>query len=119
MRTVLLVDDSPVVRRAVARRLEAEGFRVHEEGSAGEARRADASGLTCAIIDLELVDGSGGDIAAALLSSRPSLPIAFFTAGAPPLHLEQARAHGPVFKKPDIDAIVAWAKRAPHPPPTK
>ena len=119
MPTVLLVDDSPLVRRALARRLEAEGFRVREESSTAGARGADASGLTCAIIDLELVDGNGSDLAAALLGKRASLPIAFFTAGAPSSLLERARAHGPVFKKPDVEAIVAWAKRTGQPPPTK
>jgi CheY-like chemotaxis protein len=111
MPTVLLVDDSPVARRAVARRLEAEGFDVREESSATCAHHADAGALSCAIIDLELADGDGSQLAAALRGKRASLPVAFFTAGAPPPLLERARAHGPVFKKPDVDAIVAWAKR--------
>ncbi len=119
MRTVLLVDDSPVVRRAVARRLETEGFRVHEESSIAAARRVDVSGLACAIIDLELIDGAGSDLAAALLGKREALPIAFFTAGAPPSLLERARAQGPVFPKPDVEAIISWAKQAGQPPPTK
>jgi CheY-like chemotaxis protein len=119
MRTVLLVDDSPVVRRAVARRLEAEGFRVHEESSAAGAGSADASVLTCAIFDIELTDGTGTELAASLLGKRPSLPIAFFTAGAPTSLLERARAYGPVYRKPDVDGIVAWAARAAQPPPTK
>jgi DNA-binding response OmpR family regulator len=119
MRTVLLVDDSAVARRAVARRLKAEGFEVREESSAAGARRADTSRITCAIIDLELVDGDGSDVAAALLGKRASLPVAFFTAGAPPSLLERARAHGPIFNKPDVDAIVAWTKRTVQPPPTK
>ncbi len=119
MPTVLLVDDSPVVRLAVARRLEAEGFRVHEASSAAAALNSDASGLTCAILDLELLDGTGSDLAAALLGKRASLPIAFFTAGAPSTVLERARSQGPVFHKPDVEGLVEWAKRAAHPPPTK
>jgi CheY-like chemotaxis protein len=119
MRTVLLVDDSPVVRRAVTRRLEAEGFRVHEESSIAAARGVEVGGLACAIIDLELPDGAGSDLAATLLGQREALPIAFFTAGAPPSLLERARAQGPVFPKPDVEAIIAWAKRAGQPPPTK
>ncbi|HEY8040079.1 MAG TPA: response regulator [Polyangiaceae bacterium] len=123
MPTVLLVDDSPVVRRVLARRLESEGFDVREEGSAAAARGVDAASLDCAIIDVELADGFGGDVAAELRGRRPSLPIAFFTAGAGAPLVEQARAHGPVFTKPDVEAIVAWVTSAPagapQPPPTK
>ena len=118
-RTVLVVDDSAVARRAVTRRLEGEGFRVQQESSLADARTADVSSLACAILDVELADGTGSELAAALLGKRGSLPIAFFTAGAPPALLERARFHGPVFRKPDLDGIVAWAKRADQPPPTK
>jgi CheY-like chemotaxis protein len=119
MRTVLLVDDSPVARRALARRLLSEGFHVWEESSAAAAEAADTAALSCAILDLELVDGNGADLAAALLGRRASLPIAFFTGGAPPSLLEAARTHGPVFQKPDVDTIIAWAMRTAQPPPTK
>jgi DNA-binding response OmpR family regulator len=119
MRTVLLVDDSPVARRVLARRLMSDGFHVREESSAAEANGADASALSCAILDLELVDGKGTDLAASLRGRRASLPIAFFTAGAPSSLLEAALKLGPVFQKPDVDAIIAWAKRAGQPPPTK
>lgn len=119
MRTVLLVDDSPVARRVVAQRLEAEGFEVREVSSAGGADRTDADGIACAIIDLVLTDGTGSDVAAVLLGKRASLPIAFFTAGASASLLQRARSQGPVFVKPDVDSIVAWAKRASQPPPTK
>jgi len=122
MPTVLLVDDSPLVRRVLARRLAEEGFDVLEESLASAARRADTASLACAIVDLELADGDGPDLARALVADRASLPIAFFTAGAPSTVLERARALGPVFTKPDLEAIVAWVKRAaaePQPPPTK
>jgi CheY-like chemotaxis protein len=122
MRTVLLVDDSPVALRVLARRLVAEGFDVREESTAAAARGHDPAALACAIVDLELPDGDGTDLAAALLAKHPSLPVAFFTAGAPPSLVERARAHGPVFTKPDAEAIVAWVKRTARPsqpPPTK
>jgi CheY-like chemotaxis protein len=117
--TVLLVDDSPVARRALGRLLEAEGFRVREETSFCDAQEADASGLACAIIDLELLDGEGSELAAVLRARRSSLPIAFFTSGALPAILERARSQGPIFRKPDVEAVVAWAKQTAQPPPTK
>jgi CheY-like chemotaxis protein len=117
MTTVLLVDDSPVVRRVLARRLQAEGLEVREEPSAAAVRALDASDLACAVIDIELPDGSGIDLAAELLARHPKLPIAFFTASTDTAAVENARSYGPVFVKPDLDALTSWAKS--QPPPTK
>ncbi len=117
MPTVLLVDDSPVARRVLARRLSDEGLQVVEEGTATTARAVDPAGLACAVIDIELPDGSGADLAADLLARRPGLPVAFFTASTSMPSVDRARAHGPVFVKPDVAALVAWVKS--QPPPTK
>jgi CheY-like chemotaxis protein len=119
MPTVLLVDDSPVVRRVLTQRLVAEGFDVRAEPSAAGARAIDLATLACAIIDIELPDGSGSDLADELLQQRPSLPIAFFTAGASAAVMAQARASGPVFAKPDLEPLIAWIGTAGQPPPTK
>ena len=115
MRTVLLVDDSPLVRKLLSRRLRAEGFAVHEEATAARGRAVDPGPLACAIVDLELADGDGPDLAAALLARNPGLPLAFFTATGSNALVERARAHGPVFAKStpaDVDAIIAWVRRA-------
>jgi CheY-like chemotaxis protein len=117
MPTVLLVDDSPVVRRVLARRLSTEGFDVREEASATAARALETGDLACAVIDIELPDGSGVDLAAELLARCATLPVAFFTASADTSAIDSGRLYGPVFVKPDVEALVAWAKR--QPPPTK
>jgi CheY-like chemotaxis protein len=119
MPTVLLVDDSPVVRRVLTQRLVAAGFDVLAESSAAGARAVDLATLACAIIDIELPDGSGSDLVDELLLRRASLRVAFFTAGASTAILEHARTHGPVFAKPDIEPLIAWALKAGQPPPTK
>ncbi len=122
MRTVLLVDDSAVVRRVLARRLEAEGFQVCEASSMAMARKVDFATLGCAIIDLELPDGDGTDLARLLLEKRPALSVAFFTMGTAPSLMEGARSRGPVFLKPDVNPVLAWVKRTTRPsqpPPTK
>jgi hypothetical protein len=114
-----------VARRVVAERLAAEGCAVREVGSAQGGRGLDASalaGLACAVLELDLGDGDGTDLAASLLAKRPSLPIAFFTAGASPSLVESARARGPVFLSQELSLLVAWVKRAQrasYPPPTK
>lgn len=117
MPSVLVVDDSPVARRAVAGALSAEGFDVQEIGTAAGARALDASGFACAILDLELGDGDGLALAHELQARCPSLAVAFFTAGASPELVERSRAYGPVFRKPDLDPVVAWTQRASRPPP--
>jgi DNA-binding response OmpR family regulator len=116
---VLLVDDSAVARRLLARRLEADGFRVCEAPSMAAARKVDVSSLGCAILDLELTDGDGTDLARVLRELRPGLPIAFFTGGGSP---SGARSRGPVFVKPDLAPLLAWVKRSTRPsqpPPSR
>lgn len=110
MPTVLVVDDSPVVRWALRSQLAAEGLSVVEKSTASEALSVDTTTLLCAVIDLELGDAEGADIAAALVAKRPTLPIAFFTAGAPASAIARASAFGPTFVKPNVEAVVAWAK---------
>jgi DNA-binding response OmpR family regulator len=122
MPTVLLVDDSPLARHTVARRVQAEGFDVVAEGTVAGARAVDVTTVSCAVIDIDLPDGSGVELAVELLASHPSLPIAFFTASIDAV--DEAAAHGPVFHKPDVEALVAWVRSASagpraQPPPTK
>lgn len=122
MRIVLLVDDSPVARRVMTQRLIAEGYEVVEAASVAAARKIDVFTLGCAIVDLELPDGDGTDLARLLSEKRPSLPVAFFTQGTAPSLVEGARGRGAVFLKPDLAPVIAWVKRAvrsSQPPPTK
>ncbi len=122
MPTVLLVDDSPVARRALGARLSSQGFEVREAASAQAARALDLGSITCAVLDLQLADGDGTDLATSLLSRRPGLPLAFFTAGGIPSLVESARCRGPVFLKPDLAPLLSWIGRLvrpSQPPPTK
>jgi CheY-like chemotaxis protein len=119
MPLALLVDDSQVALRALGRRLGAEGFDIREALTAAKARAVDPDELACAVIDLELADGDGDgtELAAHLRELRASLPIAFFTAGASPELLARARVFGPIFTKPNLDVVAAWAKHVAGPGP--
>lgn len=117
MPTVLLVDDSPAARHVIAKRLQAAGFDVTEMASAAEARAADLRAFTCAVVDVELLDGDGPTLAVELHAKRPDLPVAFFTASSSPDVHTRAQGQGPVFTKPNLDPLLAWAKG--QPPPTK
>jgi len=116
MPSVLLVDDSAVVRRVLGRRLTAAGLAVHEETTSAGARAVDTAGLACAIIDIELPDGSGIDLAAAMLERNPSLRVAFFTSSTATPVVERARALGHVFAKPDLERLLAWVSGPPRGP---
>jgi DNA-binding response OmpR family regulator len=102
VRTALVVDDSAVVRKVVASRLTQLGLAVIEDESAKAYAEVDL-----AVLDLELPDGDGVEIALRLRAKKPDLPIAFFSSGSE--LIDKARALGPVFHKPDeLDALIAW-----------
>lgn len=105
---VLIADDSAVARVTVARRVRAAGFEVVEHDSCASASTVDATTIACALLDFDLGDGFGVDVAARLREGQASLPIAFFTSSSG-ADVELASAFGPVFTKPDeLDAAIDW-----------
>ena len=111
-RRVLIADDSAVVRFFVARRVRAEGLEVVECESAAGASSVDVRDLSCALLDVDLGDGFGTDVAETLRALRRDLPIAFFTSSAAPEVLARARTFGPVFAKPEqLDQAMVWITR--------
>src|SRR5438270_12391086 len=76
-RRVLIADDSAVARVSVARRVRADGIEVEEQDSAAGASAVDTAELACALLDLELGDGLGTDVAERLRAGQGGLPIAF------------------------------------------
>lgn len=108
-RAVLFVDDSPLARAAMKRLLGERGVVVTALGSLREARATNARTFTAALLDLELDDGLGTEVAAELHRASPDLPIAFLTGGGPAAVVEEARRVGPVFSKTaEVEAAVAW-----------
>lgn len=106
---VLIADDSPVVRIALARRVRAAGFEVVEHDSCAAASSVDASTLACALLDFDLGDGFGVDVAACLRAREATLPIAFFTSSNDDEVARRTSVFGPVFAKPDgLEAALEW-----------
>ena len=109
MGRILVADDSALVRAAVVRRIKAEGHDVVEADSTRAASALATEGFACALLDLDLGDGWGTDVAEHLRASAPGLPIAFFTSEQGGDRVERAKTFGPVFSKPDeIDGAIAW-----------
>lgn len=112
MAKVLIVDDSDVARVAVARRVRAEGIDVVEGESIDGTSGVDAESLSCALLDLELGDGEGTQVAERLRARQGTLPIAFFSSTRTPEILARASVFGPVFSKPaELDDAVDWIRR--------
>ncbi|APR77100.1 Hypothetical protein A7982_02447 [Minicystis rosea] len=99
----------PLARAATAKLLGEHGLRVTVLSSSRETLDVDARSFAAALLDLELGDGLGTDVAERLRRAAPALPIAFLTAGGAPPVLDEARRLGPVFSKTgDVDAAIAW-----------
>jgi CheY-like chemotaxis protein len=106
---VYIADDSEVVRSALERRLRAEGVHVHAGGSAADSRSITTRGFACALLDLDLGDGDGVDVAELLRTHQPDLSVAFFSAGASDAVTARAEALGPIFGKPhELEGAIAW-----------
>jgi CheY-like chemotaxis protein len=75
---VLVVDDEPMVRRLVARLLEAEGFTIHEASDGAEALarvRADGELFDVIVSDIVMPRMNGVELLQTLSNSYPELPV--------------------------------------------
>jgi CheY-like chemotaxis protein len=108
-RSILFVDDSALVRAATTQRLNGSGVQVTALGSSREAEHVDPTGFAAALLDIELGDGFGPDVAARLRLGSPALPIAFLTGGGASHCIDAARLFGPVFSKTEgVDEAIGW-----------
>ncbi len=81
--TVLIVDDHPLGRRLIARVLEAAGFDTVEAGSLEEAAGALSRMVAAAIVlDLNLPDGDGLDLARRCRADRSTMRCAIIACSA-------------------------------------
>ena len=109
---VLFVDDSAVARAAATKRLRELGLDVTVLGGAREAAAVDPTAFVAALLDLELGDGLGTDVASHLRKGQGGLPIAFFTSTRTPEVIAVAKQFGPVFAKPaELDQAIDWVRR--------
>ena len=111
MRKVLIVDDSPVARVTLRKRIEAVGMQVETKESVADCGAVDGRAYDAALLDFDLGDGTGADIAVRLRQSAPDIPIAFFTASEDGPAMDALRALGPVFTKPELDRAIEWVSR--------
>jgi CheY-like chemotaxis protein len=105
-RSVLLVDDDPVVRLAVDRQLDALGWDAFAVNTGGEAIRLLELRIRfdVILIDLRLPDLEGPAVAEVVETLAPDARVLFMAAGTP-LH----RPNGPVLRKPFSTQALARA----------
>jgi CheY-like chemotaxis protein len=114
----LIVEDDPVVARAIARRLLRDGYTVSVAQSC-HAGRAAGSGFQVAILDLDLPDGSGADLAGELLRLGAVQSVVFYTGSLDSAERERAQRFGRVVDKGrDLEEVVEALDPFPTAPPS-
>jgi len=113
---VVVVDDDPSIRRALARLLHSASLDVESFGSAGELLARD--GLlrpACLVIDVHLPDMNGISLLRQLVAAEPGLPVVIITGDQDPELGRQALQQGAaaVLVKPlDEERLLDEIRRA-------
>ena len=107
---VVVVEDHPPVRQGLELLLALQGFRV--TGSAGSAeaggRMIRARRPDVALVDVDLGDGSGTDLATALIDESPAMAIVLYTGSVDVAVLDDAAtcgAYGLVLKTSPLERV--------------
>lgn len=113
----LIVEDDPVVARSIARRLLREGYTVSLAQTCRAARAAGGD-FQVAVLDLDLPDGSGADLADELLRLGAVRHIVFYTGSLDNAQRERASSFGHVVDKAsDVEDVVGALEPFPTAPP--
>ena len=110
--SVMVVDDHPMWRDAVARDLDARGFRVvaTADGVRSAITRARATSPQVVVMDMDLGDGTGAEGTASVLAVSPDSRILVLSASAERddvLGAVKAGATGYLVKSASIDDLVS------------
>jgi DNA-binding NarL/FixJ family response regulator len=113
---VVVVDDHPPMRQGIELLLPRHGFRVtgSADSAATGARMIRARRPDVALVDLDLGDASGIDLATALIAESPGTAIVLYTGSVDVAVLDDAAtsgAHGLVLKTSPLERV-AYALRA-------
>jgi two-component system cell cycle sensor histidine kinase/response regulator CckA len=102
--TLLVVEDDASLRRLVARRLVASGYRVLEAGNGNEAiqcAEANAHAIDLLLTDLVMPGMSGRETADALRAKLPALRVLFMSGYGPDAAVRDGHGlNGPLLQKP-------------------
>lgn len=114
---VLLVEDEPNVLKALRRKLMQAGHVVTSASTCEGARRLTGT-FDLAILDLELPDGSGVELAEDLLAQSRVSTVVFYSGAADPLLLARAVRLGLIVNKNQaLDEVLQAAFQMAEPAP--
>ena len=84
-RTVLLCEDVDSIRRSTRMVLRSHGYRVLDAATRAEATElaAGAEGIDLLVTDVDLADGDGTELAAALAEASPGLHVLYVSGHTP------------------------------------
>ena len=103
----LIVEDDPVVARSIARRLLRDGYTVSLAQTC-RAARASGLGFQVAILDLDLPDGNGADLADELLRLGAVRGVVFYSGSLDAAQRTRASLFGPIIdKSSDLEEVIA------------
>jgi len=113
----LIVEDDPVVARSIARRLLREGYTVSLAQTCRAARAA-GLGFHVSVLDLDLPDGSGTDLADELVRLGAVRGVVFYTGSLDAGQRSRASLFGPVIDKScDLEDVITALGPFPTAPP--
>jgi CheY-like chemotaxis protein len=114
--SVLVVEDDPVIRRSLIRALASDGFSAQAVHTCSAAREL-AGRFDWAVLDVDLTDGTGTQLASELLSRGMTSNIVFFTGSNDRTLLARARGLGQLLNKsqgvPALLGVLAEDESAP------
>lgn len=113
---ILVVDDYPPLAKVIAIGLRRAGHEVERAGSVRRALEIEGR-LDVAVIDVDLPDGSGIDVAQTLLSTGRARRVVFFSATRDPEARLEALRLGPlVDKNAGVEALFEVVAAQPEVP---
>lgn len=113
---LLVVEDDVTVAKALSRTLARRGFSVAIARSCTAARTL-AQSFDFAVLDIDLPDGNGVDLARDLIEKGRVPSVMFFTGSTDSAMLARARRLGPVTTKASgTSPILAYLTPDPEPP---
>ncbi len=108
---LLIVDDQLDVARTLARALKSRGFQANVAHTCAEALLQEGP-IDCAIVDIDLPDGTGLELAPRLLLSNTE-SVVFFSGSSDADLAVEANRYGPfVAKSAGLDELVAQVNHA-------
>jgi DNA-binding response OmpR family regulator len=109
---IVVVEDDPLFRKALKRRLECDGWRVEACGTLAEALRAlDTGGVAAVVTDIGLPDGSGLELALRVRGAPGSPPLIALSADLDGERGRAARLGVAILDKCDIATLLGRLDR--------